>query len=75
MHPKIQQRYIAKSKPNLGFDSPTFLGRPKLSVLVDPNVGFVARITANLVYSYIGVTEQNFGVDKNEIRQVLVLVT
>ena len=71
MHPKIQQRYIAKSKPNLGFDSPTFLSRPKLSVLVDPNVGFVARITVELVNSHIRVTEQNFGVGKHKIPQVL----
>ena len=62
-------------KPSFGFDSPTFLRRPKLSVLVDPNVGFVARITVELVHSHIRVTEQNFGVEKNEIRQVLVLVT
>ena len=62
-------------KPSFGFDSPTFPGRPELSVLVDPNVGFVARITVELVQSHIRVTEQNFGVEKNEIRQVLVLVT
>ena len=62
-------------KPSFGFNSPTFLGRPKLFVLVDPNVGFVARITVELVYSHIRVTEQNFGVGKHEISQVLVLVT
>ena len=62
-------------KPSFGFDSPTFLGRPKLSVLVDPNVGLVARITAKLVHSYIRVTEQNFGVEKQEIPQGLVLIT
>ena len=62
-------------KPSFGFDSPTFLGRPQLSVLVDPNVGFVARITVELVQLHIRVTEQNFGVGKHEIPQVLVLVT
>ena len=61
-------------KPSFGFDSPTFLGRPQLSVLVDPNVGFVAKITVELVHSHIRVTEQNFGVGKHEIPQVLVLV-
>ena len=61
-------------KPSFGIDSPTFPGRPKLSVLVDPNVGFVARITVELVHSHIRVREQNFGVGKYEIPQVLVLV-
>ena len=62
-------------EPSFGFDNPTLLGRPKLYVLVDPNVDFVARITLELVHSHIRVTEQNFGVGKHEIPQVLVLVT
>ena len=62
-------------KPSFGFDSPTFLSRPKLSVLVDPNVGLVTRRTGELVHSYIRVTERNFGVGKHEMPQVLALVT
>ena len=63
------------SEPSFGFDSPNFLGRPELSVLVDPNVGFVARITVELVQSHIRVKEQNFGVGKHEIPQVLGIDT
>ena len=62
-------------KPSFGSDCPTFLNRPKLSVLVDPNVGLVTYGTGELVYSYIRVTEQNFGVGNYEIPQVLALVT
>ena len=59
-------------KPSFGSESPTIFSRPKLSVLVDPNVGFAARKTDELVHSHIRVTEQNFGVGKHEIPQVLV---
>ena len=62
-------------KPSFGIDSPTFPSRPKLSVLVDPNVGLVTYGTGELVYSYIRITEQNFGVGIYEIPQVLALVT
>ena len=64
-------RNVGLSKPRFGFCSPKLLGRPKLSALVDPNVGFVARITVELVNSHIRVTEQNFGVGKHKIPQVL----
>ena len=62
-------------KPSFGFDSPTYFSRHELSVLVDPRVGFVARITVELVQSHIRVTGQNFGVERHEIHQVMVLGT
>ena len=62
-------------KPSFGTDSPTFLSMHKLSVLINPTVGFLARKTGELVHSYIRVTDQNFGIGKHEIPQVLVLVT
>ena len=58
---EVQLSQVELLEPSFGSDSPTFLSRNKLSVLIDPNVGFVARLKSELAQSYVSATKSTFG--------------
>ena len=58
---EVQLSQVELLEPSFGSDSPTFLSRNKLSILIDPNVGLVAILNSELAQSHIRATKSTFG--------------